>query len=78
MKGKLLIFIGGSDERRWLFGRASLGTSGWHGQLSSLKDAKPSDRVLIYIPQQRRSALIAKAEVLAEAKTTSRRARSVQ
>jgi hypothetical protein len=67
MKDRLLILIGGSDKQN---GDYSLvhrqaqrgGTTNW----SSLKDSRPGDRVLIYI-QKPHSALIAKADVLANA-----------
>jgi hypothetical protein len=67
MKGRLLILIGGSDNHN---GDYSLvhkrarrgGTTNW----SSLKDSRPGDRALIYI-QRPHSALIAKADVLANA-----------
>ena len=68
VKQRLFVFIGGADEQN---GDYSLvhrlarrgGTANW----SSLKESRPGDRALIYI-QQPHSALIAKAEVLAEAK----------
>lgn len=67
MKDRLLILIGGSDEQNRdysLVHRQALrgGTTNW----SSLKDSHPGDRVLIYI-QRPHSALIAKADVLADA-----------
>jgi hypothetical protein len=70
VKRRLSVFIGGSDEQN---GDYSLvhrlaqrgGTANW----SSFKDSTPGDLVLIYI-QRPHSALIAKAEVLADAKKT--------
>jgi hypothetical protein len=67
---RLLIFIGGSDEQNGDYSRVNRmarrgGTANW----SSLRDAQPGDRVLIYI-QRPHSALIAEAKVLAEAKKT--------
>lgn len=67
MKGRLLILIGGSDEQNGDYSlvhrRAQRGgTTNW----SSVKDAQPGDRVLIYI-RRPHSALIAKADVLAKA-----------
>lgn len=70
MKGRLFVFIGGSDEQNGDYSLVQRlarrgGTANW----SSLKDAKPGDRALIYI-QQPNSALIAEARVLAEAEKT--------
>ena len=70
MTGKLFIFIGGSDEQNGDYTLVyRLARRGGIANWSSLKDAKPGDRALIYI-QQPHSALIAKAHVLAEAKKT--------
>jgi hypothetical protein len=64
MKRKMLIFIGGSDEQNGDYsGVHRLARRGGTANWSSLKDAEPGDRVLIYI-QQPHSALVAKAEVL--------------
>ena len=68
MKRKLYVFIGGSDEDNGDYSFVHRlarrgGTANW----SSMKNSQPGDRVLIYI-RQPHSALIAKAEVLAEAK----------
>ena len=67
MDQRLCVFIGGSDEQNGDYAtvrrRANTsGTMNW----SALKDSRPGDRVLIYI-QRPHSALIAKAEVLANA-----------
>lgn len=64
MMKNLFIFIGGSDEQNGDYSRVhrlakSRGTANW----STLKNAQPGDRVLIYI-QKPHSACIAKAEVL--------------
>lgn len=67
MKRRLFIFIGGSDEQNgdysWLLRRARRGgTANW----ACFKSSCPGDKVLIYI-QRPISALVAKAEVLANA-----------
>jgi len=68
MKQRLFVFIGGSDEQNGDYSRVlRLARRGGTANWSSLKDSRPGDRVLIYI-QQPHSALIAKAEVIAEAK----------
>jgi hypothetical protein len=64
MSKRLFIFIGGSDAQNGDYSRVHrLARSGGTANWSSLKDARPGDRVLIYI-QRPHSALVAKAEVL--------------
>ena len=67
MNGKLMISIGGSDEQNGDYSALHrLARRGGTAKWSGLKESQPGDRVLIYI-QRPHSALIAKAEVLAEA-----------
>lgn len=67
MNKRLFIFIGGSDEDNGDYSRVQrLAVTGGTTTWSSLKGAKPGDRVLIYI-RQPLSALFAEAEVLAAA-----------
>lgn len=65
MKHNLFIFIGGSDDQNGDYSAVHRlarrgGTANW----SCLKGSRPGDRVFIYI-QSPHSALVAKAEVLA-------------
>ncbi len=64
MKRNLFVFIGGSDGQNGDYSAVhSLARRGGTSRWSSLKTARPGDRVLIYI-QRPHSALVAKAEVL--------------
>ena len=65
MNGNLFVFIGGSDAQNGDYSQVHrLSKIGGTARWSSLKTARPGDRVLIYI-QRPHSAIIAKAKVLA-------------
>lgn len=65
MRRPLYIFIGGSDEQNGDYTAIhQLAQSGGTARWSSLKDARPGDKALIYV-REPHSALIAKTEVLA-------------